>query len=427
MKKIIKSIKGMNDYTGEKLFLYNYLIKVCKNILKKYCYKEIKTPIIENTKLFEKSIGNNTDIIEKEMYSFLDKNNKKITLRPEGTSGCMRSIIENNLLYINKTQKLWYFGQMFRHENTQRGRYREFHQFGVETIGIKDIYIELETILITIKIWKFLGILNFLNLEINSIGSVKERKKYKKKLNNFLEDKKNIIKKHYKKNYKKNPFRLFESNNYYIKKMLKNSPKLFDSLSKKSLLRFQNLENCLKKFKIKYYINKNLVRGLNYYNDTVFEWKNKMLKTQQTICAGGRYDKLSYSLNKKCIPAFGFAIGIERLIILMDILKKNNFNKNIIDIEIIYLEKIAILKSLIISEKIRKKFPKLKIFVNFSSEKIKKKLRKSNKNKVKTILFIGNEEIKNNYYTLKNLKNKTQKKYCYKNLIKKIYNLFEKK
>ncbi|WP_343183855.1 histidine--tRNA ligase [Buchnera aphidicola (Ceratovacuna keduensis)] len=425
MKKNIKSIKGMNDYIDNKLFLYNYLIKVCKSILKKYCYEEIKTPIIESTELFKMSIGNNTDIIEKEMYSFIDKNNKEITLRPEGTSGCMRSIIENNLLYKNKTQKLWYFGQMFRHENTQKGRYREFHQFGVETIGIKDIYIELEIILITRKIWKFLGILNYLNLEINSIGSKKDRKKYKKKLNNFLKDKKNIIKKYYKKNYKKNPFRLFESNNYYIKKMLKNSPKLFDNLSKKSLLRFKNLTNYLKKFKVKYYINKNLVRGLNYYNDTVFEWKNKKLKSQQTICAGGRYDKLSYSLNNECIPAFGFAIGIERLMILMNMLKKNNLNKNIIDIEIISLEKKSILKSLMISEKIRKKFPKLKIFLNLSNEKLKKKLSKSNKNNVKTILFIGKKEIKNNYYTFKNLNNKIQKKYCYKNLIKKIHNLFK--
>ncbi|BGI51427.1 MAG: histidine--tRNA ligase [Buchnera aphidicola (Ceratovacuna japonica)] len=425
MKKKIQSIKGMNDYLENKLFLYNYLINTCKKILKKYCYKEIKTPIVENTELFKKTIGYNTDIIEKEMYSFVDKSKKKITLRPEGTSGCMRSIIENNLLYKNKVQKLWYFGQMFRHENTQKGRYREFHQFGVEAIGIKNIYIELESILITVKIWKYLGILNYLKLEINSIGSEKEREKYKKKLSYFLKDKKKVINKFYKKNYKKNPFRLFDSNNYNIKKILINAPILFDNLGKKSILRFKTFCNCLKKLKIKYYINKNLVRGLDYYNDTVFEWKNKKLKTQQTICAGGRYDKLSYLLNKKYIPAFGFAIGIERLMILTNMLNNNNFDKNSIDIEIIFLKKKDILKTLKISEKIRKKFPKLKIFINFSNEKLKKKLSKSNKNNVKIILFIGKKEIKNNYYTLKILKNKIQKKYSYKNLIKKINSFFK--
>ncbi|WP_343188904.1 histidine--tRNA ligase [Buchnera aphidicola (Chaitoregma tattakana)] len=424
MKKNIKSIKGMNDYIDKKLHLYNYVIEICKNILNKYCYKEIKTPIIEQTDLFKISIGNNTDIIDQEMYSFYDKGGKHLTLRPEGTSGCIRSVIEHNLLYKDKIQKLWYFGPMYRHENTQKGRYREFHQFGVESIGTNSIYIELEIILITIKIWNVLGVSRHLKLEINSIGSIKEREIYKNKLNTFLDSKHNYIKKYYKKNYKKNPLRLFESKNSNIKKVLKLAPLLHKNLSKKTLLRFKHLCNVLKKFKIKYYINKNLVRGLSYYNDTVFEWKNLSLNKKNTVCAGGRYDKLAYILNGKKIPSFGFAIGIERLIILINNLKKNKTKKTTIDIEIIFLDNETILESISISEKIRKKFPTLKIFINFSNERTKKKLKKSYENKVKMVLFIGKQEIEYKCYSIKNLKNKEQKQCTYKELIKEISKLF---
>ncbi|WP_343189755.1 histidine--tRNA ligase [Buchnera aphidicola] len=425
MKKNIKSIKGMNDYIGNELLLYNNIVKICKKILKKHCYEEIKTPVLEHTELFKISIGNNTDIIEKETYSFIDRSKKNVTLRPEGTSGCIRSIIEHNLLYKKKIQKLWYLGSMFRHENTQKGRYREFNQFGIEIVGINNIYIELETILITKKIWENLGILNCLNLEINSIGSIFERKTYIKKFKYFLNDKKKTIEKYYNKNYKKNPFRLFDSKNINIKKILKDAPLLYNSLNEKTLLRFKNLCNILKKFNIKYKINKQLVRGLNYYNDTVFEWKNKKLNTQHTICAGGRYDKLSYLLNKRNIFAFGCAIGIDRLMLLKKYFKKNILKKNTIDIEIIPLEKKMLLKAIKISEKIRKKFPKLSIMTNFSNERLKKKLKKSNINKVKFIILIGKEEIKNKYYTLKNLTKNSQYKYSYKNLIDKINHLFK--
>ncbi|WP_343188024.1 histidine--tRNA ligase [Buchnera aphidicola (Ceratoglyphina bambusae)] len=427
MTKIIKLVKGTHDYLGKDIYLLNYLIKTCKNVLKKYCYNEIITPIIEQTKLFKLSIGNNTDIIDKEMYSFLDKHKNEITLRPEGTSGCIRLIIEKNLLYNNKIQKLWYFGPMFRYENTQKGRYRQFNQLGVEVIGIKSIYIEVEIILITIKIWKSIGILKNLRLEINSIGSLKDRFKYKKKLNHYLKNKKKIINKYYNKNYKKNPFRLLESNNLYIKKILKKAPSLYDYLNKKSLLKFKELCKILNKFKIKFHINKNLIRGLNYYNDTVFEWKNNKINSQSTICAGGRYDNLISMLGGKNSYSFGFAIGIERLMILIKSLKEKKVKKRLIDIEIIFLEKEAILKSINLSEKVRKIFPKLKILVNFCNEKLKKKLSKSSKNNVKVVLIIGKNEIKNKFFTFKNLEKNKQKEYSYKKLIKKISNTFKYK
>lgn len=423
----ITSLKGMKDILPKKSFIWQYIENKIKMILYKYFYLEIRTPIIEKTHLFNISLGQTTDIIKKEMYTFNDKNHISLTLRPENTTSIIRSILENHIFFKNKAQKFWYLGPMFRYENPQHGRYRQFHQFGVETFNMRGPDIDSEIILITNRIFKVLGIQKYLHLELNSLGSKTSRIlysnilfKYFKKFKNYLDT--NLIYKLYK-----NPLRLLDNKLNNIKYIVIHTPKILDFIDIKSLQHFEYLKNILNYTNIKYKINTNLVRGLDYYSRTVFEWKTKFLGSQNTICAGGRYDYLIKYLHGKKTPAIGCAIGLERIILLLE--KINNLPNNIkIKSHILFItlsnEKKIIIKSIKLLETIRNELPNLIIQITYCNTSLKKQLYKANKNNIHIILLYGHNEFQNNKLTIKDLYNNTQKLLAFKHLIKNLKLIF---
>ncbi|BBI01236.1 histidine--tRNA ligase [Buchnera aphidicola (Nipponaphis monzeni)] len=427
MKTYINSLKGMHDILPKNIFLWNYIERQFKKILNNYCFNEIKIPILEESKLFQRTIGYGTDIIEKEMYSFEDKSGKQITLRPEGTVGCARLIVENNLLHCNKEQKLWYRGPMFRREQPQKGRFRQFHQIGVEVFGFTKPEVELELIMITKRFWEILNIYDNLTLEINTVGSFKDRMLYEKILVSFFQQYKNVLNKNVLLQLSNNPLKILDSKDSTVQKILQESPNLQDYLNDDSIEYFKDVCCLLEKMNIKFVINKHLVRGLDYYNDVVFEWKSNLLGAQKTICAGGRYDELIQKIGGYSTPAAGFAIGIERLILLIQTLNlDNNITNvhNIIDIGIIFIEPCLKIESVKIAEEIREEFPNLRVKSNFFNKSIKKKFQYANKINVYLILLIGLQEFNSKCVVIKNLKTNNQESVPRKNLLKKLHTFF---
>lgn len=396
MIKKIQLIRGMHDYLPDEIYLWEKTEKVLKMIFKNYGYNQIRLPILEKTQLFQTSIGTVTDIIEKEMYTFFDRKKKSITLRPEATASCARAVLENNLLK-NIHQRFWYYGPMFRYERPQKGRYRQFHQFGCEVYGLSSPYIDLELIMLLYRCWKNLKIDKKIFLEINSIGSVQSRKKYKIDLVKFLNSNLYSLDLESKKRLLTNPLRILDSKNLNIQNLLKNGPVLLDYIDYHSKNHFKNLCALIKEINIPFKINKNLIRGIDYYNSTVFEWKykSKRLGSQNTFCAGGRYDNLVKILGGPNTPALGFAIGMERLIYIIQRNKKN-MNKNLTnDIYIISDLKENKILCIKYAEKIRNYFNKLKIIQDFNLGSIKKKIIRAIKFQSKIIIII-------NKYTLIN-------------------------
>lgn len=425
MNKKINSIRGMHDYFYEDLDIWNKLEKIFKQVLNSYSYEEIKLPILEKTEIFQRAIGNITDIIEKEMYSLHDKKGNSLTLRPEGTVGCVRAIIQNNLLYKKKL-KFWYLGPMFRYERPQKGRYRQFYQLGVEVFGLSSIDIELEIILLINRLWKILGINLHVILEINSIGSQLDRIKYQKELVLFLEKHKSFLDKESKQRLYSHPFRILDTKDLNIQNILKKAPLLHNYINIKSLDQFNNLCNMIDLYGIKYKYNPNLIRGLDYYNDIVFEWKTNQIGSQNTICAGGRYDSLVQELGGVKTSALGFAIGIERLILLIKSLHIFSQKKEIINIYIIFIGEENKIYAINLSEELRDIYPELKIFLNFSNFSLSKKIKHAVESSARIVILIGKNEIQKQCYLIKEVQ--TQKEfYVFKNeLISKINNTFRK-
>lgn len=420
----IKSLRGMNDYLPDDIYIYQYIENIIKNIMNSYSFKEIRFPIIENSDLFNKLINYNNIISSKEMYSFTDRGKRKLVLRPEGTLCCSRYYIKNNLFLKKNFNKLWYIGPMFRYERPQKGRFRQFHQFGIEIFNSKSFSSNLELFFIINRLWKILNINKFLYLEINTIGSINDRKKYiiyviknfkKDILNNF-----GSIKKF-------NLFKLLDNKNKKINKIFKNFPKIINFVNKKSLLYFKKLCNILNLFGISYKINNNLVRGLDYYNDLVFEWKSNFLKKNYTICAGGRYDFLINKLYNISIPAIGCALGLERLFIFLNDCKKiNNINKNYIDIYILssYNKKSKILGLSILEKILNSKLNIYKIYNDYIWKgKVKKLILRVLNINVKILIIIDKNEINGNYITVKDLYLNIQRKTNINNIIKILYKI----
>lgn len=402
-----ESIRGMHDYLPKEIMIWNHVETILKKILFSYCYNEIRLPILEYATLFNNTIGNTTDIITKEMYSFEDRSKKKITLRPEGTVSCARANIQHKLLN-NKEQKLWYLGPMFRYERPQKGRYRQFYQMGVEVFGLKGPDIEIELILLTSRFWKKLGIDKYLILEINSIGSINIRHKYKKDLVKFLKKNKSQLDDDSKKRLDTNPLRILDSKNPSTQILLKNGPKLHHYLDENSSIFFKKLCCFMSDIGIPYTINNNLIRGLDYYNDTVFEWKTNKLGSQNTICAGGRYDKLIEQLGGPKVPAIGFAIGMDRLILLIKEVSSLILPFSI-DVYILIFDNSFKLDAIKLSELIRNKLPALKVMTNFHEINITKQFRLANKYNSRVALLLGPKEKEKKSILMKDLTNKTQK------------------
>lgn len=401
----IQSIKGFNDVLPLESYKFQYVEKTITNIINSFGFLEIRTPIVEKTELFQRSIGDQTDIITKEMYSFIRNGEKSFTLRPEGTVGVARAILQNGL--SGNKQKVWYNGYMFRAENPQKGRYRQFQQIGVEAYNLESTKMELELLVVASNIWKALGIDQSVSLEINSLGNAQTRIEYKKSLVEYFNLYKDKLDADSLIRLEKNPLRILDSKNEGIQDILKNAPKILDFLDNESLEKFNFIIKGLDYLKIPYTVNPRLVRGLDYYNDFVFEFITSNTGAQNTLCAGGRYDTLVEQIGGKKTPAVGFAIGIERLVLILDELelfedKKSN------DIYICTLGSTAYFEAFKLREELISKNPSLSIFINNEDLSLKNQLKKANKEGSDICLILGDNELAENKIVIKYMKLTTE-------------------
>ena len=395
MKKF-QSVRGMRDILPGESQLFRALENILISSANQYGYEELRTPILEDTNLFIKSIGDGTDIVEKEMYTFTDAKKNSFTMRPEGTASCARALIEHGM--NDTVNKIWYSGPFFRHERPQKGRYRQFHQFGAEMIGIEGYQADYEIISLVNYIWMQLNISP--TLKINTIGSKDDRKKYIEVLSEYFNSYKSDLSENEQKQVQSNPLRILDSKNKNIKEMIDMAPKITKYISKESILHFDNLLNTLEIKGISYERDEKLVRGLDYYNRTVFEYIDNTLETQNTICAGGRYDSLFESLCDKTIPALGFAIGIERLLEYTGY--KINSNKPLVFYMAVLSEK-DYLYSESIANSIRKTSKNYLVSNSYNYTSLKAHLKKANKLSANYCVIIGEEEIKNKCCQIKNM------------------------
>ena len=416
-EKKIQSIRGMNDLLPNDSATWQQIEKIVKGVLNSYGYNEIRTPIVEDTALFKRAVGEVTDIVEKEMYTFNDRNDESITLRPEITAGCVRAGIEHGLFY-NQEQRLWYLGPAFRYEKPQKGRYRQFHQFGVEVFGLEGPNIDAELILLTARFWKALGIEEHTTLELNSIGSVEARANYRNALVSFLEQHKDKLDEDCLRRMYTNPLRVLDSKNPVIQELLNQAPKLFDYLDEESKLHFDGLCQLLDSAGIKYNINQRLVRGLDYYNRTVFEWVTSSLGAQGTVCGGGRYDGLVSQLGGQPTPAVGFAMGVERLVLLVQAVNPSLNRDSSIDIYMISSgDEKTIAAAQKMAEVLRDGLTDKRIVTNYGSSNFKKQFAKADKLGAKIAVIIGENEIINQSVTIKNLQTGEQVEVAEKEIV----------
>lgn len=404
MSDRIQAIRGMNDILPDSTSVWRYVENIFVDCLSRYGYQEIRFPLIESTQLFKRTIGEVTDIVEKEMYTFNDLNGDSLTLRPEGTAGCVRACLEHGLLY-NQLQKLWYMGPMFRHERPQKGRYRQFTQFGVEAFGMSGSAVELELISIGRRLWTKLGFAESVTLQINTLGELSERQEYKNILVNYLREHFDSLDEDSKRRLDRNPLRILDSKNPEMQDLISNAPKLIDALGEKSRAHFQSLCDGLDTLNISYIINPFLVRGLDYYGHTVFEWVTDKLGSQATICAGGRYDILVEQLGGTSTPAAGFALGIDRIILLMESLNPLQTQENPKSVFIIATNEAATIKALVMAETIRCAHPDIDVITNTAGGSFKSQFKKADKSGARLALIIGDDELANDSVSIKDLRN----------------------
>ncbi|MCK5729407.1 MAG: histidine--tRNA ligase [Methylococcales bacterium] len=398
----IQAIRGMHDVLPDQSPLWGYVENHIKAVLSAYGYREIRLPIVEKTALFKRAIGEVTDIVEKEMYTFDDRNGDSLTLRPEGTAGCLRACLEHGLLY-NQVHRLWYLGAMFRHERPQKGRYRQFYQLGVETYGMASPDIDTELITLATRLWKNLGIDNKLQLQLNSLGTLEERSGYREKLVDYFNLHLDQLDEDSLRRLKSNPLRILDTKNPAMKTVVENAPTLMHHLGDDSRAHFQTITDNLDNLGINYQINPRLVRGLDYYGKTVFEWVTDELGAQGTVCAGGRYDGLIEQLGGKNNHAIGFALGMERLLALVELLDDVPVASSV-DAYMIRVGTVAEKQGLLFSETIRDQLPQLKLQVNCSGGRFKSQFKKADKSGARVALIIGDDEAKNQQVAVKFLR-----------------------
>ncbi|MBK4784330.1 MAG: histidine--tRNA ligase [Pantoea sp. Pent] len=403
MAKNIQAIRGMNDYLPADTAIWQRIEGTLKQVLASYGYSEIRLPIVEQTPLFSRAIGEVTDVVEKEMFTFEDRNGESLTLRPEGTAGCVRAGIEHGLLY-NQEQRLWYIGPMFRYERPQKGRYRQFHQMGVEVFGLQGPDVDAELIMLTHRWWKALGIADHVELELNSIGSLDARANYRSALVAFLEQHKEVLDEDCKRRMYTNPLRVLDSKNPDIQTLLNDAPTLGEFLYEESREHFSGLCALLDDAGIKYRINQRLVRGLDYYNRTVFEWVTSSLGSQGTVCGGGRYDGLVEQLGGRATPAVGFAMGLERLVLLVQAVNPEFEPTRIVDVCIIASGQGVQSAAMQLAEKLRDADPALKLMTNFGGGNFKKQFARVDKWGARIALVLGEDEVKAGQVVIKDLR-----------------------
>ncbi len=401
MAKTIQAIRGMNDCSPTESPLWQWVEGKVRSVLQNYGYSEVRMPIVESTPLFARAIGEVTDVVSKEMYTFWD-NDEQLTLRPEGTAGCVRAAIEHGWIYNNE-QRLWYLGPMFRHERPQKGRYRQFHQAGVEVFGIANPEIDAELILLTARLWKELGIFEHVTLQLNSIGSLQARQNYRAALVAFLEQHLDLLSEEEKERLVKNPLRILDSKNEVLQKVLNDAPKLLDYLDDDSREHFAQVCALLDAMGILYEVNPKLVRGLDYYNKTVFEWVTSALGAQGTVCGGGRYDGLVEQLGGHAACGVGFAMGLERLVLLVQEVNQHIDLPRAVDIYVIYAGENTTLAAFQLAEKLRTELPHLRTMTHCSGGNFKKQFKRADKNAAKIALVIGESEVAQGEVIVKDL------------------------
>ena len=403
MARKIQAIRGMNDILPDQSSVWLYLEKTVADVVKSYGYQQIRFPIVENTDLFKRGVGETTDIVEKEMYTFDDRNGESLTLRPEGTASCVRAADQAGLLF-NQTQRLWYTGPMFRYERPQKGRYRQFHQIGVESFGMGSADIDAELIILSARLWKKLGLLEHVGLQLNTIGLASERESYKAALVDYLTEFKDQLDEDSQRRLGTNPLRILDSKDESTQAVLKDAPNLEDFIGEESQAHFELLQAILKANGISYVINRRLVRGLDYYGKTVFEWVTSHLGSQATVCAGGRYDGLVEQLGGKSTPAVGFAMGIERLVLLLETLNLiPDAAKFSTDVFVISMGDDAELASFVLAESLREENSNLVVLRHCGGGSFKNQMKKADRSEARFTIILGQDEVDNGICQVKDM------------------------
>lgn len=410
MSKKIQAIRGMNDLLPQQSPVWQYLEGTVKEVLASYGYDEIRMPIVEQTALFKRSIGEVTDIVEKEMYTFDDRNGDSLTLRPEGTASCVRACEEHGLLY-NQTQRLWYTGPMFRHERPQKGRYRQFHQIGVETFGIASADIDAEVILLTARLWAMLGLTDAVTLQLNTLGSNDARARYRDALVEYLTQHLDQLDEDSQRRLHSNPLRVLDSKDANTQAILANAPQLHDYLDDDSREHFAHLRAILDAAGVSYEINQRLVRGLDYYCKTVFEWVTDKLGAQGTVCAGGRYDGLVEQLGGKPTPAVGFAMGVERLVLLLETLECiPSAVLQTVDVYLCAVGEGTDQAALLLANQLRDEALGLRVLTHCGGGSFKSQLKKADKSGARFALILGDSELSAGTIVIKDLRTDSEQR-----------------
>jgi histidyl-tRNA synthetase len=401
--ELIQAVRGMNDILPSETPLWLHAETIFRRMLQGHGYKQIRFPILEKTELFKRSIGEATDIVEKEMYTFIDRNQDSLTLRPEGTACCIRAGIEHGLLY-NQIQRLWYRGPFFRHERPQKGRYRQFHQCSAEVFGLEGPEIDADLIAMSASILDKLGIRSFTKLQINSLGTPESRKAYRKHLVHYLNEHKKGLDEESLHRLNKNPLRILDSKNPDLKSLIEKAPKLIDHLDEESAQHFEKLQEYLTHVGVTFEVNPFLVRGLDYYTKTVFEWVTDQLGAQGTVCAGGRYDGLVEQLGGKPTPAIGFSFGMERTILLMQQSTQKYKIETYLHAYVITDSDASFIAGLKLTNYLRSKVHGLRIMLHCGGGNIKSQFKKADKSGATYAIIIGEHELKTHSVSLKSLR-----------------------
>ncbi|EPV8108039.1 histidine--tRNA ligase [Pseudomonas aeruginosa] len=405
MSKSLQAIRGMNDILPEQTPAWRYLERTFAGLLDGYGYSEIRLPILEFTELFARGIGEGTDVVDKEMYTFLDRNGESLTMRPEGTAGCVRAVLEHGLSGGGQVQKLWYTGPMFRYEKPQKGRYRQFHQIGVEVFNLPGPDIDAELIILTWRLWQKLGMADAVTLQLNTLGSSEARARYREALVAYLQERFEQLDEDSQRRMTTNPLRILDSKVESTQALLVGAPTLHDYLDEESIAHFEGLKARLDAVGLRYEINQKLVRGLDYYCRTAFEWVTDKLGAQGTVCGGGRYDGLVSQFGGKPTPGVGFAMGVERLVLLLETLGVIPAELNCpADLYVCAFGEPAELAALTLAEQLRSAIPGIRLLVNAGAGSFKSQFKKADKSGARFALILGEDEVANRVVGFKPLR-----------------------
>ncbi|MCO4023203.1 histidine--tRNA ligase [Pseudomonas aeruginosa] len=405
MSKSLQAIRGMNDILPEQTPAWRYLERTFTGLLDGYGYSEIRLPILEFTELFARGIGEGTDVVDKEMYTFLDRNGESLTMRPEGTAGCVRAVLEHGLSGGGQVQKLWYTGPMFRYEKPQKGRYRQFHQIGVEVFNLPGPDIDAELIILTWRLWQKLGMADAVTLQLNTLGSSEARARYREALVAYLQERFEQLDEDSQRRMTTNPLRILDSKVESTQALLVGAPTLHDYLDEESIAHFEGLKARLDAVGLRYEINQKLVRGLDYYCRTAFEWVTDKLGAQGTVCGGGRYDGLVSQFGGKPTPGVGFAMGVERLVLLLETLGVIPAELNRpADLYVCAFGEPAELAALTLAEQLRSAIPGIRLLVNAGAGSFKSQFKKADKSGARFALILGEDEVANRVVGFKPLR-----------------------